>query len=110
MSRRLTTTQALELLQDILLDCLDGKQSDDDTNDIENKVVQAALSDEKFLDSNNDNALDSGAAVFPNNVNTEAEEKDDEQIFRGKDGSCWQALAPSQGVSGRLQLENIMRI
>ena len=32
--------------------------------------------------------LDSGAAISPNNVNTEAEEEDHVQIFRGKDGSC----------------------
>ena len=79
-------------------------------NDVENEVVQAALSDEKSSDPDNDDALDSGAAVFPNKVNTEGEEADDEQIFRGKDGSCWQDLAPNQIVSGRLQQQNIMRI
>ena len=42
-------------------------------------------------------------------MNTEAEEEDDEQIFWGKDGSCWQALTPNQAVSGRLQQQNIMR-
>ena len=35
MLRRLAATQALELLQDILSDCSDGKQSDDDMNDVE---------------------------------------------------------------------------
>ena len=69
-----------------------------------------ALSDEESSDSDNYNVLDTGAAVSPNNVNTEAEEEADEQIFRGKDGSCWQALAPNQAVSGRLQQQNIMRI
>ena len=43
-------------------------------------------------------------------MNTEVEEEDDEQIFRGKDGSCWLALAPNQAVSGRLQQQYILRI
>ena len=43
-------------------------------------------------------------------MNTEAEKADDEQIFRSKDGSCWQALAPNKIVSGRLQQQNIMII
>ena len=67
------------------------KQSDDDMNDVENEVVQVTLSDEESFNSDNDDELDSAAAVSPNNVNTEAEEEDDEQIVRGKDGSCWQA-------------------
>ena len=79
-------------------------------NDVENEVVQAALSDEESSDSDNDNALDYGAAVSPNNLNTEAEKKDDEQIFWVKDGSCWQGLAPNQAVSGCLQQQNIMRM
>ena len=58
-------------------------------------VVQAALSNEEYSDSDNDNVLNSGAAVSPNNINTEAEEKDDEKLFRGKDESCWQAIAPN---------------
>ena len=106
MSRRLTATQALGLLRDISSDCLDGEQSDDDMNDVENEVVQVVLSDEESSDLDNDDELDSGAAVSPNNVNTE----DDEQIFLGKDGSSWQALAPNQAVSGRLQQQNMMRI
>jgi len=57
------------------------------------------LSEEESSDSENDYAADSGAAVFPTNVNTEAEEEDDEQIFWGKDVSCWQASAPSEAVS-----------
>ena len=102
MSRRLTATQALGLLRDILSDCSDVEQSDGDMNDVENEVVKVASSDEESSDSNNDDELDSGAAVSPNNVNTEAEEEDDDQIFRGKDRSCWQALAPNQAVSGHL--------
>ena len=43
-------------------------------------------------------------------MNTEAEEEDDEQIFRGKDGSCCLALAPNQAASRRLQQQNIMRV
>ena len=62
------------------------KQSDDDINDVENEVLLVTLSDEESSNSDNEDELDSGAAVFPNNVNTEAEEQDDEQIFRGKDG------------------------
>ena len=110
MSRRLIATQALGLLRDILSDCSDGEQSDDDMNDVENEVVQTAFSDEESSDSDNDYALNFGAVISPNNVNTEAEQEDDEQIFRGKDGSCWQALAPNQAISGRLQQQNIMRI
>ena len=110
MSRRLTDTQALGLLRDILSDCSDGEQSDDDMNDVENEVVQTAFSDEEFFDSDNDYALNFGAVISPNNVNTEAEQEDDEQIFRGKDGLCCQALASNQAVSGRLQQQNIMRI
>ena len=110
MSRRLTATQVLGLLRDILSDYSDGEQSDDDINDVGNEVVQVTLSDQESSNSYNDDELDSGAAVFPNNVNIEAEEEDDEQIFGGKDGSCWQALAPNQAVSGRLQQQNIMRI
>ena len=98
MPRRLTATQALGLLRDILSDCSDGEQSDDDMNDVQNEIVKAALSDEESSDLDNDDALDSGAAVFPNNVSTEAEEEDDEQIFWGKDGSCWQALSPNQAL------------
>ena len=110
MSRRLTVTQALGLLRDISSDYSDGEQSDDDMNDVENEIVQVTLSDEKSSNSDNDDELDSGAAVSSNNVNTEAEEKNDKQIFRGKDGSCWLALAPNQAVSGRLQQQNKMRI
>ena len=79
-------------------------------NDVKSDLVQVTLSDGESSNSNHDDELDSGAAVSPNNVNTEAEEENDEQIFRGKDGSCWQALAPNQAVSGRLQQQNIMRI
>ena len=79
-------------------------------NDVENEVVQVTLSDVKSSNSDNDDELDSGAAVSPNNVNIEAEEEDDEQIFRGKDGLCWLALVPNQAVSGRLQQQNIMRV
>ena len=86
------------------------EQSGDDTNDVENEVVQVTLSNEESSNSDNDDELDSGAAVSPNNVNTEAEEEDDEQIFRGEDGSCWQALAPNQAGSGRWQQQNIRRI
>ena len=82
MSRRLTATQALELLQDISSEYSDGEQSDD----VENEVVAIALSDEESSDSDNDDELDSGAAVSPNNVNTEARKEDDEQIFWGKNG------------------------
>ena len=110
MSRRLTATQALGLLRDISSDCLDGKKSDDDMSDVEDEVVQVTLSDEESSNSDNDDELDSGTAVSPNNVNTEAEKEDDEQIFRGKDGSCWLAFAPNQAVSGRLQQQNTMRI
>ena len=110
MSRRPTATQASGLLRDISSNCLDGKQSDDDMNDVENEIVQVTLSDEEFLNSDNEFELDSGAAVSSNNVNTEAEEEDDELIFRGKDWSCWLALVPNQAVSGRLQQQNIMRI
>ena len=110
MSCRPTATQALGLLRDISSYCSDGEQSDDDTKDVENEIVQIALSDEESSNSDNDDELDSGAAVSPNNVNIEAEKEDDEQIFRGKDGSCWLVLAPNQVVSGRLQLQNIMRI
>jgi len=39
-------------------------------------------------DSDNDYTLDSGAAVFPSDVNTEAEEENDVQIFWSKDGLC----------------------
>ena len=106
MSRRLTATQALGLLRDISSDCLDGEQSDDDMNDVENEVVQVTLSDEESSNSDNDDELDSGASVSPNNVNIEAEEEDDELIFRGEDGSCWLALAPNRAVSGRLQQQN----
>ena len=74
-------------------DCSDGEQSDDDTNDVENEVLQATLSNEESSNSDKDNELDSGAAVSPNNLDTEAEEENDEQIFRGKDGSCWQAFS-----------------
>ena len=98
------------MLRDIFSDCSDGEKSDDDMNDVENEVVQAAFSDEEFSDLDNDNALDSGATVSPNNVNTKAEEKDNKQIFWGKDGSFWQALAPNQAVSGRLQQQNITSI
>ena len=66
---------------------MDGEQSDNDMNDVENEVVQVVLSDNESSDSDNDDELDSGSAVSPNKVNTEAEEEDDEQIFRGKDGS-----------------------
>ena len=110
MLHSLTATQALGLLQDILSDCLDGEQSDDDMNDVENEVVQAALSNKESFDSDNDDLLDSEAIVPPNNMNAEAEEEDDEQIFWGKDRSCWQALAPNQAVIGDLQQQNIMRI
>ena len=55
--------------------------------------VQAALSE---VDSCNDYALDSGAAVFPRSVNTEAEKENDVQIFWSNDRTCWQALVPSQ--------------
>ena len=73
-------------------------------NAVKNEVVQAALSDEESSDLDNDDALDFGAAVFPNNVNTEAEEEDDEQIFRCKDhvgrfrakSSCLWALAAAK--------------
>ena len=68
MLRRLTATQALTLLRDILSDRSNRKQSDDDMNDVENEVVQAALLDEVSSDSNNDDALDSGSAVSPDNV------------------------------------------
>ena len=43
-------------------------------------------------------------------MNTKAEGEDDEQIFQGKDESCWQDLAPNQAVSERLQQQNVMRI
>ena len=79
-------------------------------NDVENEVVRVTLTDEEYFNSDNEDELDFGAAVSPNNVNTEAEEEDDEQIFRCKDGSCWQALAPNQAVSGRLQQQNLIRI
>ena len=89
MSRRLTDTQALGLLRDILSDCSDGKQYDDnDMNDVENEVVQTAFSDEESSDSDNDYALNFGAVISPNKVNTEAEQEDNGQIFRGKDGLC----------------------
>ena len=68
MSRRLTATQALGLLQDISLDCSDGKQSDDDMKDGENEIVQVTLSDEESSNSDNDNELDSGAAISSNSV------------------------------------------
>ena len=55
-------------------------------NDGENKIVQAALSEEAPSNSDNEDAFDSRAAISPNNVNTEAKEEDDEQIFWGKDG------------------------
>ena len=110
MSHRLTATQGLGLLQDISSDCLNGKQSDDDINDEKNEIVQVTLSDEESSNSDNDDKLDSGATVSPNNVNTEAEEEDDKQIFRGKDGRYWLALAPNQAVSGCLQQQNIMII
>ena len=89
---------------------MDEEKSDDDMNDVENEVVQVTLSDEESSNSDNDHELDSGAAVSPNNVNTEAEEEDDEQIFHDKDGSCWLALAPNQAVSGHLQQQNTMKI
>ena len=98
------------MLRDISSDCLDGEQSDDGINDVENEVVQVALSDEESCNSGNDDELDSGADVSLNNVNTKAEEDDDEKIFRGKDGSCCQDLAPNQAVSGHLQQQNIIRI
>ena len=84
MSRRLTATQALALLRDISLDCSDREQFDDDINDVENELVQVGLSDEESSNSDNKNELDSGAAVFSNNMNTKAKEEDDELIFRGK--------------------------
>ena len=56
-------------------------------NDVENEVVQTTLSDDESSDLDNDDALDSAAAVFPNNVNTEAEKEDNGQNFWGKDGS-----------------------
>ena len=56
-------------------------------NDVENEVVPVASSHEESSDSDNDDEVDSGTTVFPNNVNTEAEE-DDEQIFQHKDGLC----------------------
>lgn len=68
------------------------EQSDDDTNDVENEEVQAVLSEEESPYSDNDDVWDSGTAISPNNLNTEAQE-DNEQIFPGKDRSCWQALA-----------------
>ena len=46
MSRRLTATQALGMLRDILSDRSDGGQPDDNMNDVENEVVQVTLSDE----------------------------------------------------------------
>ena len=46
------------------------RNSDYDMNDVENKVVQVALSDEESSDSDNDDELDSGAAVSPNDMNT----------------------------------------
>ena len=73
-----TATQALGSLRDILSDCSDGEQSDDDMNDVENEVVHVALSDGESSDSDNDNKLDFGAAVSPNNVNTEGKKEDDE--------------------------------
>ena len=72
LSRRLTATQALELLRDISSDCLDEEQSDDDMNDVENEIVQVTLSDKELSNSDNDDESDSGAAVSPNNVNIEA--------------------------------------
>jgi len=71
-------------------------------NVVEFEAVQAALSEKESPDSDNDYALDSGAAVFPSNVNTEAEEEDDEQILWVIDRSFWQAWVPSEAVSGRL--------
>ena len=64
------------------------EQSDDNMNDVENEIVQVILSDEESYNSDNEDELNSVAAVSPNNVNTEAEEEDDVQIFQGKDGSC----------------------
>ena len=90
-------------MRDISSDCTNWEQSDDNMNDVKNEVVQVTLSDEEFSNSDNDNELDSGAAVSSSNVNIKAEEEDDEQIFRGKVGSCWLALAPNQAVSGHLQ-------
>ena len=66
MSRRLTATKAFAFLRYILSGCLDGKLSDDDMNDVENELVQAALSDEKSSNSDNDDVLYSGAAVSLN--------------------------------------------
>jgi len=40
------------------------------------------------VDSCNDYALDSGAAVFPSSVNTEAEKENDVQIFWRNDRTC----------------------
>ena len=88
MSGRLTATQALGLLRDILSDYSDGKQSDDDMNDVENEVIQATLSVEESSNSDDDDEFDSEATVSPNDVNTKAKEEDDEQIFPYKDGSC----------------------
>ena len=50
-------------------------------NNVENEVVQVALSDEESSSSDDEVELDSGVAVSPNNVRPEAEEEDDEQIF-----------------------------
>jgi len=95
------------LLRVISSDCSDGKQFDDNINDMENEVVQTYFSEDESSDSDSGDALEFGAAVASNNVSTEAKEEDDEQIFQCKDGSSWQALAPNQAVCGRLQQRNM---
>jgi len=83
---RLIATVALGLQRGISYDCSHAEQLGDNINDIENEEVQAALSE---VDSCNDYALDSGAAVFPSSVNTEAEKENDVQIFWSNDRTCW---------------------
>ena len=78
MSSSFTATQALGLLRDISSDCLDGEQSYDYVNDVEDEVVQVALSDKESSDLDNDNELESEATVCLNSVNTKAEEENDE--------------------------------
>ena len=76
------------MLRDVSSVCSKWEQCGDDVNDVENAVVRAALLEEDASDSDNDDAYVSGDAVSPNNVNAEAQEEDDEQLFWSNEGSC----------------------
>ena len=50
-------------------------------NDVENDVAQTSFLEKESSDSDNYDALDSGAAVSPNNLNTKDEEQEISRSF-----------------------------